>query len=42
MYFTSKLVESLIRDGVYAKQVHLGKERKAVLTTEGEVLTETW
>ena len=39
MYFTPKLVESLIGDGVYAKQVHLSKERMAVLTTEGEVLT---
>lgn len=38
-YLTPKLVESLIEDGCYAKQVHLGDEHMAVLTTEGEVLT---
>lgn len=38
-YLTPKLVESLIEDGCYAQEVHLGQEHMAVLTTEGEVLT---
>jgi alpha-tubulin suppressor-like RCC1 family protein len=38
-HLTPKLVESLVEDGCFAEQVHLGKEHMAVLTTEGEVLT---
>lgn len=38
-YLTPRLVESLVEDGCFAKQVHLGDEHTAVLTTEGEVLT---
>lgn len=38
-YLTPKLVESLVEDGCFAKQVHLGDEHMVVLTTEGEVLT---
>lgn len=38
-YLKPKLVHSLVEDGCYAQQVHLGSEHMAVLTTEGEVLT---
>jgi alpha-tubulin suppressor-like RCC1 family protein len=34
-----KLVESLIEDGCYASDVHVGEYSMTVLTTEGEVLT---
>jgi alpha-tubulin suppressor-like RCC1 family protein len=36
---TPKLVESLIEDGCYASDVHVGEYSMTVLTTEGEVLT---
>uniref|UniRef100_A0A7S2R0I9 RCC1-like domain-containing protein n=1 Tax=Eucampia antarctica TaxID=49252 RepID=A0A7S2R0I9_9STRA len=38
-YYTPTLVQSLVEDGVYAKQVAVGVSHMTVLTTEGEVLT---
>jgi len=38
-YLQPKLVESLVEDGCYARQVTVGDSHMTVLTTEGEVLT---
>jgi len=38
-YLEPKLVESLIEDGCFVKQVQVGESHTTVLTTEGEVLT---
>lgn len=38
-YLSPKLVESLIEDNVFAKQVYVGDSHLTVLTTEGEVLS---
>ena len=38
-HYTPTLVQSLVEDGVYAKQVAVGNAHMTVLTTEGEVLT---
>jgi alpha-tubulin suppressor-like RCC1 family protein len=38
-YLQPKLVESLVEDGCYAKDVVLGESHMTVLTTEGEILT---
>jgi len=38
-FFSPKLVESLVEDGCYAKQVQVGESHMTVLTTEGEVLS---
>lgn len=38
-YLEPKLVESLVEDGCFAKDVQIGESHMTVLTTEGEVLT---
>lgn len=38
-YLEPKLVESIVEDGCYAKDVTMGESHMTVLTTEGEVLT---
>ena len=38
-YPLPKLVDSVVEDGCYAKQVAVGESHTTVLTTEGEVLT---
>jgi alpha-tubulin suppressor-like RCC1 family protein len=38
-YTTPKLVESIVQDGVFVRQVQVGEAHMTVLTTEGEVLT---
>lgn len=38
-HYNPTLVQSLVEDGVYAKQVAVGNAHMTVLTTEGEVLT---
>lgn len=37
-YYTPKLVESMVEDGVLVQQVQVGESHMTVLTTEGEVL----